>query len=123
MKDFTDHEELERWLGRRPPLPETDLPATVILYCTANWCGACKKLDLPAIEGAFPTIPFFKCDVDAQSHSAGFCNVRSIPAFCLFHKSKLYGPYVKSDTAAVIAWITKTLGELGVAKESLPSSE
>jgi hypothetical protein len=101
--------ELEQLLGKAEvPAGET-LPAVACIYFTARWCSACKKLDLPAIEAATPGVTWYKCDVDINTYSPGFCGVRSIPSFMLVLNKRPVGPITSSDTEKVVAWIGEQL--------------
>lgn len=113
MRDLKGQDELEQLLGRQalPDDAKEPLPAFSILYFTAGWCGACKKLDLPAIEAAFPEATWLKCDVDAQSYSSGFCGVRSIPAFMIIRDQKPIGPITNSKTEKVLEWLQAQLNK------------
>jgi thioredoxin-like negative regulator of GroEL len=107
MRPLESHEYLEQLLGRGPARqPEAEpLPAATVVYFTANWCAACRRLDLAALEAAFPGLDWLKCDVDANQYSPGFCGVRSIPSFMLFLRGKAVGPFTSSDTGKVAAWL------------------
>ena len=117
MRPLESHEYLELLLGRgsaaaRDPAATATqaLPAATVVYFTANWCAACRRLDLAALEAAFPGLDWLKCDVDANQYSPGFCGVRSIPSFMLFLKGKAVGPFTSSDTGKVAAWIQEQVG-------------
>lgn len=114
MRSLDTHDELEQLLGRQP-LPEgATLPPISVIYFTARWCGACKRLDLAALEAAFPTLDWLKCDVDANTYSPGFCGVRSIPSFMLIVKKTPIGPFTSSDTGKVGAWVKGQLEAAGL---------
>lgn len=87
----------------------SEYPAVAIIYFTASWCQACKNLDIEKIESAFPKALFYKLDVDAQQHSAGWCNVTRIPAFQVLLKGKYREPIVCSDTNQAIAKIQEII--------------
>ncbi len=79
----------------------------IIIYFTAPWCGACKKLDMSFILEEFHDVSFYKCDIDENKYTPGFCGVRSIPNFvALTGPRKVEGPFQSSDTARVAAWIS-----------------
>ena len=87
----------------RPALPNK---APILIYFTANWCGACKRLDWAFLTQEFPNLTIYKCDVDENKYTPGFCGVRSIPAFTMVHTNgTTQGPFVSSDTAKVASWI------------------
>ena len=72
------HEQLES-LFCRAGLDNSKHPELAIIYFTAKWCTACKKLDLDKIVNSFPKALFYKLDIDELDHSAGWCNVYKIP--------------------------------------------
>lgn len=105
MRDLQGQDELEQLLGRQAAPVGVEIPSLAILYFTAGWCKACKRLDMTAIEAAWPTATWLTCNVDTQSYPAGFCGVRSIPAFMVIQGHKAVGPFVSSDTAKVMEWL------------------
>jgi hypothetical protein len=118
MRSLDTHDELEQLLGRQARPEGVNPPLVSVIYFTARWCGACKRLDLPALEAAFPTLDWLKCDVNINTYSPGFCGVRSIPSFMLIVKKTPIGPFTSSDTAKVGAWVQAQLegaGLLGAA--------
>jgi hypothetical protein len=52
----------------------------------------------------------YKCDVDENNYTPGFCGARKIPSWCILKGPKqMIGPVQISDTAQVAAWIFTTL--------------
>lgn len=94
-------------LGKAPT--DQPLPPVTIVYFTASWCGACKRLDLPALEAEFPNVNWLKCDVDQNSYTPGYCNVRAIPTFLLIKDTKVIDTLQHSSNAAVAEWIRKNV--------------
>ncbi len=106
METLDTQQQLEELLGKAPLSdPSKPLPRATIIYFTANWCSACRKLDLAALRVAFPQLQWLKCDVDANNYSAGYCGVRSIPSFMLILDKRPIGPFQSSVTEKVAAWI------------------
>lgn len=97
----------EQLIGRQPS--HDPLPPINIIYFTASWCGACKRLDLPQLVGAYPLVAWWKCDIDQNDYTAGFCGIRSIPTFMVIKNQKILGTFSNSDTKQVLAWITNLL--------------
>jgi thioredoxin-like negative regulator of GroEL len=91
---------------------ETKLSAPILIYFTATWCGACKRIDWGFIQGEFPGLTIYKCDVDENNYTPGFCQVKSIPHMLMMQPSKALDSIVSSDTAKVAAWI-----KVGLEKE------
>jgi thioredoxin-like negative regulator of GroEL len=105
MTLLPDHEYFEALLAKREDDRLKSLPPFVVVYFTARWCGACKRLDLPKIVSGFPTVTFFKCDIDENDYTAGFCGIRSIPSFVAIKRGKFLESFGSSDTQAVGEWI------------------
>jgi len=78
----------------RPRRPTEDgfldnyLPWVCIAF-TATWCGPCKRINKEEIAAAAPAVKWYVCDVDENTVTLGYCNLRSIPSFCLI-KDGLY---------------------------------
>jgi thioredoxin-like negative regulator of GroEL len=91
-----------------------DFKDTVLIYFTANWCGACKRVNWDFLFEEFPDLKIYKCDVDQNTYTPGFCGVRSIPNFLMVGPAKkLIGPMQSSDTGKIAAWIKASLLQLG----------
>lgn len=78
-----------------------------IVYFGAKWCGPCKRLDVESIQKAAleKGIHLWKCDVDENDYTPGYCQVRSIPAFVCFTPGTIMGTLQSANTEAVIEWI------------------
>ena len=88
---------------------KSKLEEPVLIYFTASWCGACKRLDWNFLNEEFPELKVYKCDVDENKYTPGYCGVRSIPNFVLMPPSKKLQQLQSSETAKVAAWIFKNL--------------
>lgn len=87
-----------------------DLKSPILVYFTADWCGACKRIDWEFIEDEFKNLPIYRCDIDENKYTPGFCGVRSIPNFMMVYPQKqLAGPFQSSDTAKIASWIHTNL--------------
>ncbi len=94
-----------------------EVKAPVLVYFTADWCGACKRVDWEFILEEFPDLPVYKCDVDVNKYTPGFCGVRSIPNFLMITGTKqIEGPVQTSDTAKIASWIHTTLTKAAKGK-------
>jgi thioredoxin-like negative regulator of GroEL len=101
MQPLTDHKQFEELYENNT------LGAPVLVYFTADWCGACKRIDWEFIEEEFPNLKIYRCDIDENKYTPGFCQIRSIPNFIMVnpgHKN-ISGPYQNSETAKIASWI------------------
>ena len=93
----------------RPSNIESTVPqkATplVIVYFTARWCGACKRLDIPTLMSVRPDAQWYKCDVDENQYTAGYCGVTTIPAFQAISYGKATALFSNSQTERVAQWL------------------
>lgn len=94
------------------PSNPSSVPYPICIQFTASWCGPCKKIDSDFLVEEFPNVTFYKCDIDENKYTPGYCGVRAIPNFVIIKGPKnLIGPFQASDTAKVATWIftqTKT---------------
>lgn len=101
--------QFETLIGRGEEAEAKDLPSTSIIYFTAQWCGACKRLDLNRLVGAYPLIAWYKCDIEENEYTAGFCGIRKIPSFMIIREKKILGTLGSADTEKVFQWVEETL--------------
>jgi thioredoxin 1 len=86
------------------------LTAPVLVHFTASWCGPCQRIDWQFLLEEFPDLPFYKCDVDENKYTAGFCGVKSIPSMLIVLPGKrIIGPIQTSDTSKIATWIFTSL--------------
>ncbi len=95
------------------PGPDQSQPEyPILLNFSANWCGPCKKVDWSFLLEEFPDLPVYKCDIDQNKYTPGFCGVRSIPSFVMLTgPKKVEGPEQMSDTSKIASWIFQTLNK------------
>jgi thioredoxin 1 len=105
MKYLITQEEFEVLIGIQTPPIGTVVPAFSVIYFTANWCSACRRLDIPSLEAAMPEVNWLKCDVDQNNYTAGFCGVRAIPTFLVVKDKKVVGTLQSTNNAAVEKWV------------------
>ena len=77
-------------------------PQQVVVYFTAGWCSACTKLNHEEIQASNPNIVWYKCDIDQNKYTLGYCGLKQIPSFVFIKDSKFLGKFTSSNTAAVI---------------------
>ena len=79
-----------------------------VVYFTAPWCGACTKLDLDLLEKANSDITWYKCDIDVNKYTLGYCGLTKIPSFVFIKGGKVLGKFTSSDTAMVLDMINES---------------
>jgi thioredoxin-like negative regulator of GroEL len=104
MTVLQTQDQLEELL-RRGEYKDAQVHPFVVIYFTADWCGACRRLNLAQILNEFPSARWFVCDVDDNQYSAGYCGVKSIPSFMVINNGKPSQLFTNSDTLSVINWI------------------
>lgn len=104
MIPLPNQEMFEQLLKATSPIK-----GTIIIYFTAKWCGACKNLNLDLIMKTFDIdrCTWYKCDVDENHYTPGYCNVVSMPSFVLIKNNKYIGMLAESNTNRVIEWLKR----------------
>lgn len=80
----------------------------IAIYFTAPWCGACTRLDLDTIENANTDIVWYKCNIDENKYTLGYCGLTKIPSFVFIKDGKILGKFTSSDTAMVMDMIEES---------------
>ena len=88
---------------------EKRLDSPILIYFTADWCGACKRINWPFLKEEFPSLTMYKCDIDENKYTPGYCQVKTIPNFLMMFPSKKLDNLASSDTAKIAAWINSCL--------------
>lgn len=86
----------------KPELDGKVAAAEVIVYFTASWCKACKKLDLDALQAQRPGVVWYKCDVDENTYSLGYAGCQKIPSF-VFIKGGKFADKISSNSTELVA--------------------
>jgi thioredoxin-like negative regulator of GroEL len=77
----------------------------VIIYFTARWCGACKRIDIASLMTERKDAIWYKCDVDDNTYTPGYCGIRSIPSFLAISLGKPLPVLSNSDPSAIKEWL------------------
>jgi thioredoxin-like negative regulator of GroEL len=102
----------EQFEGLLKPFGSDGKPAAqaVVVYFTASWCGACKRLDFDSLLSSTPkTIVWYKCDVDVNKYTLGYCGLSKIPSFAIIKNGKFLGKFSTSDTMTVFDTLKEAL--------------
>jgi thioredoxin 1 len=85
------------------PINSLGKPAAkaVIVYFTASWCGACQRLNLEALQKQNMEVVWYKCDVDVNKYTLGYCGLTKIPSFVFIKDGKFLGKFTSSDNNMV----------------------
>ncbi len=86
----------------KPELDGKPAEKEVVVYFTAPWCKACKKLDLDALQAARPRAVWYKCDVDENTYSLGYAGCQRIPSF-VFIKDGKFGDKISSNSTDLVS--------------------
>lgn len=78
-----------------------DNKGCVVVYFTASWCEACKRLDLDTLEISNKDKRWYKCDIDENKYTLGYCGLKSIPSFAFIKDGKFIGKFSSSNTEVV----------------------
>jgi len=79
-----------------------------IVYFTAKWCGPCKQIDVDHIDIASCARGFtlWKCDIDVNDYTPGYCGVRTVPTFMCFEPKKIVSTLKSNNTMEIMNWIS-----------------
>ena len=84
----------------------------ILINFTAKWCGPCQRIDWDFLREEFPTLTIYKCDMDENKYTPGFCGVKSIPSFMMIYGPKQVSQTVQiSDTAKIATWIFENMSK------------
>ena len=95
------------------PSSDSEKPSyPILIQFTASWCGPCQRVDwkflLDEFQDKFAAI--YKCDVDENKYTPGFCGARKIPSWCILKGPKqMIGPVQLSETSQIASWLFTSL--------------
>ena len=102
MIPLPSQEFFESLIKKNPPKPHDPV---VLIKFGAQWCGPCKRIDMNYLLGLSDKIKWYSCDIDELDYTAGYCGVRSIPAFLAIVNGQAQPLFVSSDTMKVAQWM------------------
>ena len=78
LQESADQSSLDIYVKNSAPL--------TVLYFTATWCGPCKAIapTVQAFSEKYPTVSFYKIDVDALEELTMYAGVDCMPTFQLY---------------------------------------
>ena len=79
-----------------------DTDKLMVVDFTAAWCGPCKIIapKFEAMSKEFPTVGFFKVDVDENDDTAAEYGIQAMPTFLFFKGGKKLGVNVVGGNEA-----------------------
>jgi thioredoxin-like negative regulator of GroEL len=105
MMLLQDQQQFEVLLGKIPS--EKPIPSLIVIYFTATWCKACKRLNLEEIRQTLSKATWMKCDIDKNDYTPGYCGIRSIPTFLVIQDKKVVSQLSDSRTEKVVEWLKR----------------
>ena len=102
MIPLPSQEFFESLIKKNPPKPHDPV---ILIKFSANWCGPCKRIDMNYLLSLSDKIKWYSCDIDELDYTAGYCGVRSIPAFLAIVNGQAQPLFVSSDTMKVAQWM------------------
>ena len=78
LQETADQSSLDVYVKNSAPL--------TVLYFTATWCGPCKAIapTVQALSDKYPTVNFYKIDVDLLEELTMYAGVDCMPTFQLY---------------------------------------
>jgi len=121
MEYLDEQLEFERLIGRSSgegdgvvaanalltEVKKRDVSGSTVVYFTASWCGPCRRLAprIAELVAQNPQIRWLKVDVDRNSYTATYCNVKSIPSFMAIQDTRILGQIQVSEGDKFVEWL------------------
>jgi thioredoxin-like negative regulator of GroEL len=103
MIPLPSQEFFESLIKKNPTVPHE--PIVIILFSAEAWCAPCKRLDKNYLLSLSDKIKWYKCDIDENDYTPGYCGVQKIPAFLAIVNGNPQPLFVCSDAVKVAHWI------------------
>lgn len=110
MEHLVSQDLFETFLGIQPS--EKPVPGFIVIWFSARWCGPCRRVNEAFLLENITEAKWYKCDVDENSYTTGFCNVKGIPAFIAIANKKIVGTLQSSDTLKITEWVQDLLKQI-----------
>ena len=110
MEKLLSQEQFEGFIAS-PNSSTKEFSPLVIIYFTAKWCGACKRIDWNQIlnESRSIQMKLYVCDIDVNEYTAGYCDVRAVPSFQAIVAGKPVKLFSSSNTGDIMNWINSLI--------------
>ena len=77
----------------------------VLIKFGATWCNPCKRIDMDTLLGLHSQIKWYECDLDTNGYTAGYCGVKTIPAFLAIVNGVPQPIFQSSNTEKIAEWM------------------
>jgi thiol-disulfide isomerase/thioredoxin len=102
MIPLQNQEQFEALISNDPSIKKDPF---VIIKFSAKWCGPCQRIDMNYLTSLSDKIVWYECDIDENDYTAGFCGIRTIPAFLGILNGKPSPLFSNSDTMKIAEWV------------------
>ena len=103
LTESSDQSSLDPYIKNGAPL--------TVLYFTATWCGPCKAIapNVQAFSEKYPSVNFYKIDVDALEELTMYAGVNCMPTFQLYKAGEHVDTLEGADATALEEMIMNKL--------------
>ena len=103
LQESADQSSLDIYVKNSAPL--------TVLYFTATWCGPCKAIapTVQAFSEKYPTVNFYKIDVDLLEELTMYAGVDCMPTFQLYKNGEHINTLEGANAVALEEMIQNSL--------------
>lgn len=103
LQESADQSSLDIYVKNSAPL--------TVLYFTATWCGPCKAIapTVQAFSEKYPTVSFYKIDVDLLEELTMYAGVDCMPTFQLYKNGEHINTLEGANAVALEEMIQNSL--------------